>query len=266
MAFWNRDYLSKKERLEIQEQELIKMKTELVEYLQQQWSLATSEIDLSMHTFDLFDFVDREKLKVWKASNYLTFAKYPEERIKEINEEKYIRSIESYKEYLNRENRGNVGVSKTIPLSNIKYFKHDGQVKTETKISGGGGGGSSLSGAVVGGIVAGGVGAVIGSRKKVEPLKSETRTWDMRRVELHYIDENGTDKDLDFTPSAYEVFMELIPEKQYDYVMQQKLPKEQTTEAKSTKEKLTELKELLDEGLITQEEYEKKRQLILENL
>lgn len=156
-----------------------------------------------------------------------------------------------------------------IPIKDIRYFKRVGQVRTETKISGGGGGGSSISGAVVGGLIAGTAGAVIGSRKKVEPIKSETITYDSRGVALawrYQKDGEWRDNGLHLDSQAYEILMELIPEKQYDYVMSQKLPKEQPTQTKSTKEKLTELKEMLDDGLITQEEFDAKKQQLLENM
>ena len=45
-----------------------------------------------------------------------------------------------------------------IPLSNIKYFSAEGEFYRENKIAGGGGGGSSLTGAVVGGVIAGSAG------------------------------------------------------------------------------------------------------------
>ena len=42
-----------------------------------------------------------------------------------------------------------------IPVSDIQYYSKEGDVQYTTKISGGGGGGSSISGAVVGGLIAG---------------------------------------------------------------------------------------------------------------
>lgn len=64
--------------------------------------------------------------------------------------------------------------------------------------------------------------------------------------------------------------MELFPEKQYDYVMSQKLPKTPAPpaqgEPKSTKAKLTELKEMLDDGLITQDEFDTKKAQLLEQM
>lgn len=58
-----------------------------------------------------------------------------------------------------------------IDVEDIQCFEQTGEVYKETKISGGGGGGSSLAGAVIGGTVAGPIGAVIGSRKKLRKLR-----------------------------------------------------------------------------------------------
>ena len=59
--------------------------------------------------------------------------------------------------------------------------------------------------------------------------------------------------------------MDLIPEKEYNYVMSQKLPKE-PVQTKTIKERLEQLQDLKDSGLISDEEYEQKRQIILNDV
>lgn len=259
MAFWNKQ----SNYGELQAEQYLR--NSINQYIMNSYYQAIQTITLPLQTLTVSSFVKNTEYFIWKDVQTLFVLRNPEQEINKLNNED-IQSIVKYDDTNRRNNDVNTWL-KIFLLYNIKFFKHSGQIETETKISGGGGGGSSIGGAVVGGLIAGDVGAIIGSRKKVEPIKSETRTWDMRRVELHYVDENGDDKHLSFTPSAYEVFMELIPEKQYDYVMSQKLPKpEQTTETKSTKDRLTELQGLLNDGLITQDEYDQKRQAILENL
>jgi hypothetical protein len=101
-------------------------------------------------------------------------------------------------------------------LDDIEYFQINGDIVRTEKISGGG---TSIGGAVVGAVVAGGVGAVIGSRKKIE---SETVTTDNRFILLVY-KKNGklTKEKFDFT-KYNRVFEELIPEKEYSYVLSKK--------------------------------------------
>ena len=73
-----------------------------------------------------------------------------------------------------------------ISLDKIEYYGVEGKVFRENKISGGGGGGSSVVGAIVGGAIAGETGAIIGSRRKVNEIKSELLTHDNRAMVLNF--------------------------------------------------------------------------------
>ena len=165
-----------------------------------------------------------------------------------------------------------------IPLSNIEYFSMGGQKYATTEITGGGGkiGGSSLTGAVVGGVVAGEAGAIIGSRKQttIDPIQSHTRVHDETEAYIKYKDQNGILKEIVSDRNAdgfFNALKKVIPEKEYAYILSQNLtqPKRdnQVTEGKnSVEERLIKAKELLEKGLITQEEYDKKRQDILSEM
>lgn len=77
-----------------------------------------------------------------------------------------------------------------IAYDDIVFFTKEGDVTYTTEVSGGGvcGGGSSLTGAIVGGAIAGNTGAIIGSRKEVTstPIKSRTVRHDDTRTRIRY--------------------------------------------------------------------------------
>lgn len=139
-----------------------------------------------------------------------------------------------------------------FPLDKIVYFREIGDVQYTTEISGGKvtGGGSSIGGAVVGGLLAGDAGAIIGSRKKIESegITTNVVEHDSRQVVLKL-----TDNEMRFDIEIYDIFMDLIPEKEYTYIMATKSGKEE--QKKSTVEQLKDAKEMLDAGMITEDEF-----------
>ena len=146
-----------------------------------------------------------------------------------------------------------------IPIEAIQYYQIQGQILTETHVSGGGGGGSNLKGAVIGGVLAGGVGAVVGSRQKIEPIKSWTETVDKRTVYLVYT-ENEQSKSIALHSSVYDYLQKKLPEKDISYI--QINSKEEKSSVDSISE-LKKYKELFDSGIITEEEFAQKKRQIL---
>jgi len=158
-----------------------------------------------------------------------------------------------------------------IAIESIEYFKVKGEVYKETKISGGGGGGSSVKGAVVGHAIAGGVGAVVGSRNKITEVKSELITHDERVTLLNYFDENKERRSLKFNYSDYQKFNDLIPEKEFHIVNSTKssrLISSQTAmlNDKNITEQLRELAKLRDEGILTDDEFNTKKKILLDKI
>ena len=153
-------------------------------------------------------------------------------------------------------------IYKAIPIEKIQYFSKEGDVQYTTKISGGGGGGSSISGAVVGGLLAGEAGAIIGSRQKINPIKSTTETHSTARTVLKYFEGNTLIVLTFFGHEMYNYLLERIPEKDFASVqLQQRQPRD---DGNNIKDRLKTLKELYVEGLITENEYnEKKRELVM---
>jgi hypothetical protein len=158
-----------------------------------------------------------------------------------------------------------------IPINKIDYYTIEGEVVYENKITGGGGGGSSLEGAIVGGLVAGDVGAVIGSRKTIDPIKSELVTHDRRKTIINYFDDRDVKKTMIFAFKDYSVFYELIPEKALEIVnaiktdaVIKKLVSE--TSVMSIADQIRELAELKEEGVLTEEEFVEKKKILLDKI
>ena len=124
---------------------------------------------------------------------------------------KYLFGLDFYCQY-NRDVPKIDEILKVVDIDDIKYFNLDGQETERQYISGGGGGGSSLKGAVVGGLVAGNVGAIIGSRKKVDEIKTEYKKVDSRKTLITLKDGSK----LDGTTELYELLLQYVPEKDYD--------------------------------------------------
>lgn len=155
---------------------------------------------------------------------------------------------------------------KKIPVESIKFYQKSGDIQREVKITGGGGGGSSIEGAVVGGLIAGEAGAVIGSRKKTDPIKSETVVHDEREVVLYYYEnENDTIlQKMTFFEDAYKIFLSWIPGKEYQAVnatvkaeqIEVSVPTKSTEVSTNTlTAELLELVKLKESGVLTEEEF-----------
>jgi hypothetical protein len=154
-----------------------------------------------------------------------------------------------------------------IPTSDIDSFIVEGEVYRENRISGGGGGGSDIGGAIIGGVLAGGVGAVIGSRKESDAIRSELVTHDTRKTYLDYFI-NGTKKTIEFRYKDFEVFNELIPEKNNDVVSEIKKQgfiqqSNKLDETKTIAEQIRELAGLKDDGILTEDEFASKKAELL---
>lgn len=142
----------------------------------------------------------------------------------------------------------------SIPLENIVYFITQGNFYNETRVSGGGGGGTSIKGAIIGGVLAGEVGAVIGSRKPTDPIKTTNILHD-DRVSVLAFDSPAGECSINFAFEAYNILDAMISS--------QKVQTANVQDNKSITEQLKELKSLLDAQLITEDDYNKKKTRIL---
>lgn len=154
-----------------------------------------------------------------------------------------------------------------ISVSDIQYYSKEGDVQYTTKISGGGGGGSSISGAVVGGLIAGETGAVIGSRQKVQEVTSETVKHDSRRTLIRYYKDKQINVISYVGFEVYDYLLKKIPEKDLLTIQLEKKPVvREKQNSDSIKDKLETIKQLYENELITKEEYEQKRNEILSKI
>ena len=139
-------------------------------------------------------------------------------------------------------------------MESLLYFKLDGDVQYTANVNGGG---ANLKGAVAGAIIAGGAGAVIGSRNAVstETIKHDDRAFIV-----------ACDGEEDFITKEnpleyYNAFMKIIPQKEVSVYMKSSTP--DVAVEKIDSNELVKLKELLDSGIITQEEFDAKKKQIL---
>ena len=152
-----------------------------------------------------------------------------------------------------------------IKLEDIEYFKSDGEKYREQQISGGGSTGINIGGAILGGIIAGDAGMIIGGQRKVEEIQSTTITHDNRKTKVSYF-EGKKRNTLYFSFEDLEYFQDTIPEKEYDIVNTKRKNEYIKEDTSSTKNKIKELKELLDEGLIDKEEFEQRKKKLLDEM
>ncbi len=168
---------------------------------------------------------------------------------------------------------------RTIPIESILYFEEMGELRKYTTVSGGG---SSLKGALLGYMAASDAGAIIGSR---EPVKTEVISEDDRKIELIYKNSEDEIENLEFTHDAYEALKELIPSKDMRRIIRLNMldgdnkavrnesredentkkenRKNEVSSADNIKAKLRQLNEMKKEGLISDEEFAKQKERIL---
>lgn len=145
-----------------------------------------------------------------------------------------------------------------IPVDKIKHYKIVGQERSETKVRSTNDG-VNVKGAIIGGIIAGDAGAVIGSQHNKGQIVSNTEHFDERFVELYY-EENGSTQKMKMSITAYSLLEKWIPEKEYDFVLSNVSSNEPETDKF---EEIKKYKSLLDEGIISQEEFENKKKELL---
>ena len=150
----------------------------------------------------------------------------------------------------------------TIPLDEILYYKIEGNVHHLSNVSGGG---VNLQGAVAGAIIGGGAAAIIGSRIGTETT-TEFVTQDDRKVTL-YVKRDGKLETIPLSSTNVEKTIEalrnLIPDKEESVVQMETYAMANTNASISSADELKKFKELLDMGVISQEEFDAKKNQLL---
>ena len=155
-----------------------------------------------------------------------------------------------------------------IKYENIKFFTKDGTV-TYTNQMINKGKNISVSGAVIGGLIAGDAGAIIGSRKDANQFENVTVRHDDTQTYIYYGTNDDNIKVINIKgDNFYRSLLQLIPEKNYETVMHnmQNSSQQQYEENTDIKSKLKQLKVMYEEGLIVEDEYNSKKSELLNNL
>jgi len=179
-----------------------------------------------------------------------------------------------------------------IPIEDIQFYTRNGDCRIETVTEGGG---VSVGKAIIGGIVGAIVGNIIGDfidainfrifssglssvlaivlfvlgalltgRRKVTTINKEI---DDRKTYLNYL-ENNENKRMIFISSDYDELLKLIPEKEASYIENQKnvyAHKSQNDTGNIYKD-IEKLAELRDKGILTEDEFNNKKQLLLDKI
>lgn len=105
-----------------------------------------------------------------------------------------------------------------IKYEDIKYYTKDGTISYTNEIINNGKN-ISVSGAVIGGLIAGDAGAIIGSRKDMNKIENVTVKHDEVHTYMYY-KHNGDIKLLDIEGAdSYQSILHKMPEKEYYYLM-----------------------------------------------
>jgi hypothetical protein len=207
--------------------------------------------------FDLFHYLGDKPLLFYSLADYY----YKKDGIKKL----YVYRKDDVIEFADIVLFG-IGIYK-IPILNIISYNRIGDMYTETNITGGGGREVSVTGALVGGVIAGSAGAAIGGRKKIRDIKSTTTVVDKRSTILE-IDYKGKSEFLKFDSNAYDAFFNLIPEKEFNLV-KSKVPINQIdkndyiNDSNEIFEKIKYMAQLHKDGILTDDEFSKKKAELL---
>lgn len=108
-----------------------------------------------------------------------------------------------------------------IKYDKIKYFTKDGSISYTNEIVNKGKN-ISVSGAIIGGVIAGEAGAIIGSRKDMGKIENVTVKHDDVYTYV-YFEQNEKIKLAEIKGAEfYQIILRLMPEKEYNYILSEK--------------------------------------------
>ncbi len=156
-----------------------------------------------------------------------------------------------------------------VNINDIEMHTFDGEIKYVPVVKNTGKD-VSISGALVGGVVAGSAGMIVGATKDRNHTETEVKEIDQRNVYVYFRDGDAV-KTFHVTKSFFndsfnfgDFIKRELPEKSDVYLQAHSTSEISTSaEEKGMEEQLIELKRLLDNGLITDEDYNAKKKTIL---
>lgn len=165
----------------------------------------------------------------------------------------------------------------TIPVDRIEMYTTDGSIRYSSIVKNNGKN-VSLSGAIVGSVIAGVPGMIIGATKDRNNIDTEVKETDERKIYIYYRNENDeveslvVEKSFYDSPFLFDSFLEReLPTKSEKYLLanqtiQNNVDEKSSSNTSSSSKILKELKELYDDGLITEDEYNEKKKDILNKM
>lgn len=203
-------------------------------------------------------------LFVWKDNNILNFCG--------ASEKDCVRKIE-------------------IPIENIKFYKRTGDCRVETITEGGG---VSFVRAIIIGLVGAFIGNMIGYFIDIINFRiftssglstilaiilfilgallggknrtiTKNKEIDNRKTYFNYL-ENNENKQMIFNSKGYDTLLKLMPEKEMNYIENNKILENDKSKNDSVYKDIEKLADLKDRGILTNEEFNYKKQLLLEKI
>ena len=145
-----------------------------------------------------------------------------------------------------------------IRRNEIEFFRFSGNERNQTNIRTENTG-VNVKGAIKGGLIAGDAGAILGGLNNTHNVYSITEHFDERFVELFYKINNRAEK-LKLSVTAYPLLEQWFPEKEYEYV----ISNSSSVADSDPFEEVKKYKDLLDKGIISEEDFDRKKKELLD--
>lgn len=159
-----------------------------------------------------------------------------------------------------------------VNLDRIEMYTSKGSVKYVSKVNNEGKK-VSLSGAVVGGIVAGPAGMIIGATKDRNNITTDMEEKDDRKVYIYYRANNNEIKMFNVEKSFWgeyfnfdEFIKRELPTKSDEYLVAHQEKNNNSNNTENLEDSLIRLKKLFEDGLINEDDYELKKKELLKKL
>lgn len=159
-----------------------------------------------------------------------------------------------------------------VNLDRIEMYTLDGSIQYISKVNNTGKK-VSLSGAVVGGVLAGPAGMIVGATKDRNDITTDVEEKDNRKVYIYYRDKNDEIKMFNVQKTFFceyfnfdEFIKKELPTKSDTYLSSHKNNGEEEIDKETVKDKLVKLKILYEDGLIDEDEYKNTKKELLSKL
>ena len=215
----------------------------------------------NLHIHDRNNIFNNTTVKVkYNGSTYYDDFCYFQNNDSIIFYKKYYSNI-NYQEIANTANDIIFHISRNM----IQYFIKDGAISYTNKVVNEGKN-VSVSGAILGSVIAGNAGTIIGAQKDSNKLNNVSIKHDETHTYVYYKDRDNV-KVLDVQGiNFYTFILQTFPEKEYRYLTNNSESNLHIEDDDSFKRRLNKVEQLYKDNIITEEEYLLKRANILEEI